>query len=105
MLFYLLFLVILVVILITYMASYGTKIVHLMHTQGARVVFQRAPPVIKVSIFSLPEIDFKKALIILPKISSHHVISRRNFSKEYLADFHNFRFRCAYSKVVKLLQA
>jgi hypothetical protein len=47
-------------ILITYVASYGTKVVHLMHTQGARVVFQRAPPVIKVSIFSLPEIDLKK---------------------------------------------
>ena len=57
MLFYLLFLVILVMILITYVASYGTKVVHLMHTQGARVVFKRAPPIIKVSIFSLPEID------------------------------------------------
>ena len=60
MLFYLLFLVILVMILITYVASYGTKVVHLMHTQGARVFFQRAPPVIKVSIFSLPEIYLKK---------------------------------------------
>ena len=105
MLFYLLFLVILVVILITYMASYGTKIVHLMHTQGARVVFQRAPPIIKVSIFSLPEIDFKKALILPPKISSLDVISRLNFSKQVLADSHNFRFRGAYSKFVKLLQA
>ena len=51
-----------VMILITYVASYGTKVVHLMHTQGARVVFWRAPTVIKVSIFSLPEIDFKKSI-------------------------------------------
>jgi hypothetical protein len=39
---------------------FSSKVFRLMHTQGARVVFQRAPPVIKVSIFSLPEIDLKK---------------------------------------------
>ena len=72
MLFYLLFLVILVMILITYVASYGTKVVHLMHTQGARVVFQRAPPVIKVSIFSLPEIDEGLSINFARKLQTNY---------------------------------
>ena len=72
MLFYLLFLVILVMILITYVASYGTKVVHLMHTQGARVVFNRAPPVIKVSIFSLPEIDEGLSINFARKLQTNY---------------------------------
>ena len=48
------------------------KVVYLMHSQGARVVFKRAPTAIKVSIFSLPEIDEGLSINFARKLQTNY---------------------------------
>ena len=51
---------------------FSSKVVHLMHSQGARVVFKRAPTAIKVSIFSLPEIDEGLSINFARKLQTNY---------------------------------
>jgi hypothetical protein len=51
---------------------FSSKVVRLMHSQGARVVFKRAPTAIKVSIFSLPEIDEGLSINFARKLQTNY---------------------------------
>ena len=51
---------------------FSSKVVRLMHSQGARVVFKRASTAIKVSIFSLPEIDEGLSINFARKLQTNY---------------------------------
>ena len=51
---------------------FSSKVVRLMHSQGARVAFKRAPTAIKVSIFSLPEIDEGLSINFARKLQTNY---------------------------------
>ena len=51
---------------------FSSKVVHLMHSQGGKVVFKRAPTAIKVSIFSFPEIDEGLSINFARKLQTNY---------------------------------